>query len=143
MGIMMVPVPHIPAYVLFKAGKAAFRVPEFPFQVPAIQPFQEIYELLVHGPEVIQGQVYRAGLRIKQGGPGLFVIDLYQRSGFGQSPFETHIAVVMAVCQMMYHLPYGPSSGAVRGVKLPRVQGLYEIRKLIRKTLKVRYPIMK
>ena len=55
MRIMMVPMPDIPSHILLKAGKAAFRVPEVSFQLIAIQPIEEVYQFVVHGPEVTQG----------------------------------------------------------------------------------------
>ena len=142
MGIVVVPMPDIPAYILLQGGYTALRVPEVPLQFFTPQSTEKINQLLMHGPEVVQGQVNRAGLRIKKGRPGFFVINLDQGRRFGQGPFEPHIAVVMAVRQMMYDLSDGPSPRAVRGFQLGFFQRQDQIRKSFWKKLQGSYPVI-
>ena len=127
MGQVVVPMPGVAPDIFIQARCCqGFRMHKGSGQLFRGQSPEQVHQFGMYRLQVVEGKPDRGRTGIEQGGPAFFVIGLDGGVFFGQGPFEAHIAVVVAVGQVVHHLPGRPPFRAVGRIQALIVPVLHQ-----------------
>jgi hypothetical protein len=111
-------VPAVPRVAGQRDGErdlaAVLRVQVATGEVVVAERAQQRRPATVERVEELERDLDRSGRDVPQLGPAGLVVGLYRRRLFGERELEPHVAVEVAVGEMVDDLADGPAAGAVR-----------------------------